>query len=289
MNAPTLSLSERAMLATLTIRMWSARKLDKRITADVAQQHQTTEQAGRYNKRLLPVDAPTYAAVQTKAGELRAYHYKHTLPWSQDGARILTSAHFFEYVAAVRTLEGEFDAAVSAFVADYPQLRENARQLLNGMWRQEDYPTIEKLRDAFEIKREVFPLPSGEDFRVQLGDSQVAIIRQSIEANMQAAAADAMRDVWQRVHDAVSHMAERLQDGKAIFRDSLVGNLREIVNLLPALNLAQDAQLEATRQRLAGYLCTLEPDALRSDMRTRSDAAREAAEVARKMAAYMEA
>src|SRR5262249_46627308 len=68
-------------------------------------------------------------------------------------------------------------------------------------------------------------------------------IRAEIEANVNANVAAAVRALWQRVHDAVSAMATRLElyepgDGESVkakhpFRDTLVSNLRDIVELLP--------------------------------------------------------
>ena len=53
------NLATKAMLVDLSIRAWNARKFDKKITKEVAQRHGTTEKAGRYNKNLLPFDAPS--------------------------------------------------------------------------------------------------------------------------------------------------------------------------------------------------------------------------------------
>jgi len=288
MNAHTLTLNERAMLATFNVSMWTARKRDKKITREVAKNHGTVEQVGNYNKRLLPMDSPTYSAVVSAAAAARHYHYEATLPWGQEGARILTAAQYFDYTKRMRELEDQFGQAVSEFVKDYPRLRENAKQLLNGMYRDDDYPTQSNIRRAFAMSRDVFPLPSAADFRVQLGDDQVSVIREQIEHNVAEATGNAMRDLYQRVHDAVAHMAERLGNADAVFRDSLVTNLREIVELLPKLNLTNDPTLEAMGKRLAKNLCPLEPQTLRVDPEVRSKAADEAAAIMAKMAAYME-
>jgi len=39
---------------------------------------------------------------------------------------------------------------------------------LNGLFREEDYPAAEKLRKKFGVKLEVLPIPTGNDFRVQM-------------------------------------------------------------------------------------------------------------------------
>src|ERR1700758_3811169 len=103
----TSPLSERAMLASLNIRRWSASRTDKKITSEVAAQHAVKEKrAGKYRKNAIDVEALSFVAVGTAAGDLRTKHYFYTLPWSQDGSRILPSAMFVEYSEEMRKLRG---------------------------------------------------------------------------------------------------------------------------------------------------------------------------------------
>jgi hypothetical protein len=48
------SLASRAMLCSLSIRMWSARKHDREASDEIAQRHGAQPDAGRYHKALLP-------------------------------------------------------------------------------------------------------------------------------------------------------------------------------------------------------------------------------------------
>jgi len=51
---PEPSLSSRAMLCSLSISMWSARKHDPEASEEIAQRHGAQADAGRYHKVLLP-------------------------------------------------------------------------------------------------------------------------------------------------------------------------------------------------------------------------------------------
>jgi uncharacterized membrane protein len=59
----------------------------------------------------------------------------------------------------------------------------------------------------------------------------------------------------------------------AIFRDSLIGNARDICDALTRLNITGDAQLEAMRARVLQELTTVEPDVLRDTPRARQQVA----------------
>ena len=72
------SLSSRAMLCSLSISMWSARKHDPDASQEIAQRHGAHADAGRYHKVLLPKEA--LAEVQKIVSDARQEHYFMTLP-----------------------------------------------------------------------------------------------------------------------------------------------------------------------------------------------------------------
>ena len=181
-----------------------------------------------------------------------------TLPWHK-GVRILPSANYFAAMAKHNTLRIEFDTARSEFLDNLDEAIADARRRLNGMFRELDYPTRERMAKRLGVELEIYPLPQAADFRVDLGDAEEQRIRQAIEANANQAIERAMGDLWQRVHDVVSGMLDKLSryqsdpaTGKVVatFRDSAVNNLRDMVDLLGRLNVTDDPNLEAMRRRL---------------------------------------
>jgi len=280
-----MSLTEKAMLARLTITQWSARKMDKRVTEEVRVNHDASADAGRYNKLLIAQEA--IKTVQAVATAARETHYRLTLPWRDDGARILPAKAFFDYSKSMRDSEAEFNRAVAEFLAEYPVLVSDARHRLNGMFSENDYPSADKLRARFSWTISIDPLPTGEDFRVTIGDDETARIRAEIDARTRQALADGMRDAWQRLYDAVKHAADKLADADAIFRDSLIGNIRDLCGLLPVLNFADDARLEAMRANIETKLAGLDCDGLRRSPMYRHKAAQDAQAIARDLSTAM--
>ena len=107
-----MDISSKAMLAALKITQWGCAKKDKDITDDVLMQHQAQRDSGAFNKRLLAKEQ--IANIRQIAGAARNRHYELTLPWAQDGARILPAAMFAKYDKEMRALKGEFEIAVAA-------------------------------------------------------------------------------------------------------------------------------------------------------------------------------
>ncbi len=282
----TTPLSERAMLVTLNIRQWSASLTDKKITAEVASSHAVSEKrAGRYRKNLIDTKAPAYQAVGTAASELRKIHYFYTLPWSQDGARILPADMFEQYSTTTRALTADFDRAVRAFVEDYPRLKLAARLELNGMYNEADYPT--NIAAKFGVDNVPMPLPDAQDFRVNLSETAVARIKGGIEAEMKKTLELAMQEPYERLYTHISRMVERLSEKDGIFRDTLVSGLKDLCAVLPGLNLARDVRLEELRMRAERMIANVDPQDLRDIPAVRRDVARQAAEIQRMMAGYM--
>src|SRR6202008_36854 len=127
--------------------------------------------AGRYNKQLLR-EAERLESLRSLSGQIRQYFYNITLPWSDEGYRLLPAHFYFELTAKMRDFEQAFAQQVEEFLAVYPSYIEQVRPELNGLFREEDYPSAEKLRNKFGVRIEVLPIPSGEDFRVTLSQEE---------------------------------------------------------------------------------------------------------------------
>src|SRR3954468_19598187 len=221
-------ITERAMLAAVHISIWTAVKHDRKVSRDVAQQHGAHEGAGRYNKQLLG-EAEKLESLRSLSGQIRQHFYRITLPWSDEGYRLLPAHFYFELTAKMREFEQAFTRQVEEFLAVYPSYIEQVRPELNGLFREEDYPSAEKLRNKFGVRLEVLPIPSGEDFRVTLSEEEQARVAREIDENMRQSLKRGTEDLWVRLKDVVSHMVERLKEPESRFHASLVTNVFELV------------------------------------------------------------
>jgi hypothetical protein len=249
-------ITERAMLAAIHISIWTATKHDRKVSRDVAQQHGAPEKAGRYNKQLLR-GAEKLDSIRTLAGQIRNHFYKITLPWSDEGFRLLPAHFYFDLTAQMREFETIFSRQVEEFLAEYPAYIEQVRPELNGLFREEDYPNVDKLRRKFALKLEVLPIPSGDDFRVTLSVEEQARVAQEIDENVRQSLRRSTEDLWYRLKAVLTHLVDRLQDPESRFHSSLVTNVLDLTDLLPKLNVSQDEELNRfaadIRTRLAAF------------------------------------
>ena len=281
-----MSLNEKAMLVYLNIGFWTARKYDKKISQEIEAQY-NTDDAGRYNKILIAKEH--LANIQKTISAARTFHYDNTLPWSDQGGRLLPSANYFNYVKSIQSFKDDFEREVTNFLKVYPSLKDEAKQRLNGMFDEEDYPDAATLETKFAIKSMILPVPEADDFRVNLTDDEVDSIRTSIREQVQDSTQAGMKDLWQRLFKVVDHMVERLSDPDNKFKNTLVENITDLCDLLPKLNITADPELNDAVEEIKAKLTVNDSQTLRDNDVVRSNTAAEAQKIMNKMRHYQTA
>lgn len=278
------SILSHAMLATLSISVFSGQRIDRKATNEVAENHGTVaSDTGRFSKNI--ISKHSLEPIQKLAGVARTTHYEHTLPWSDIGPRLLSAKGFRTYAARMAELREKFEKEVDDFIRVYPTLIEQARTRLNTLFDEADYPTVSGMRARFEFAYHFSPLPdAGNWFIDGIGD-EMRELRSSVNDHVDQRVREAVRDVWSRVADHTKHIHDRLtnysvnpETGKvegSVFRDSLIGNLKDLVELLPSLNVTNDPELDTIVADLRG-ITRYSAAALRADKDFRVDAAKRA-------------
>jgi hypothetical protein len=285
-------LTGRAMLVDMNIHQWVAAKFDKQVTREVAENHNMTDRTmGHYRKKLIAPAA--IAKIRKISAELYIEHRRRTLPWFDGGIRILSSAAWLDYQTAMAKLQDEWNEAVEEFLKNYPTYREEARAVLNGLFKEDDYPTPRRIREKFALAWRFDPMPSSDDFRRTFsGDAAEALIKQA-EHSYGLATREAMRDIFKRMKLVVGKMVERLsvykvEDGKAgRIYDSMLEHVRELVEILPSLNFVGDAAVEEFTRRMQDELLKYDTDTLKTSVEARQQTVKSAEEILEAMAEFI--
>lgn len=265
------SISSSAMLVELNISVWTGRKFDKGVSQEIDTQKQTTTRAGNYSKRLF-ADEPIFDAIQKFAGNSRTYHYHATMPWSDSGLRLLTTTMFFDYQKEITGMEMEFNTLVEQFVNQYDKLVLQAQMKLGALFNPDDYPHVDTVREKFRFSVKFAPVPEVGDWRVNVGNEAQEMLRESYAEYYQANLEQAYADVWERTHEALKRMSDKLSgEKKQIFRDTLVGNVQEMIDLLDKFNITGDPKMKQAKVKMESALSGITPDALREDDALRHD------------------
>ena len=197
-SAPTLSSS--AMLVELSISQWTGKKTDKRVSRNVKASEGAVDAAGRFSKSLLP-DEPVFERLNTLVGSARTEHYFYTMPWASKGPRLLTTSLFFDYQKTLTAIVDEFqNTALPNFLDSYNAMIARARGKLGLMFDEEDYPDVYAIQDKFSMTLNYFPVPTAGDFRVDVGNEAMEVLRSSYANYYEEQMKSAYKDVWERTY-----------------------------------------------------------------------------------------
>ena len=287
-----MNLTHDAMLVALRITAWSGRQYDRKASTHVAVHHEASVSAGRYNKCLLPRTA--FAAINSTMSAARTAHYAQSLPWDDQGSRLLPVANYERYTELMDGLRERMVRERARFIEDYEDNIDKARLDLGKLFRIAEYPSREDLHGKFGLRYRIIPVPDADHFMAKLASDDTDRVKRDIESQIEERLHDAVGDLYRRLGEAVERVSERLREddeGKPlVFRDSMIGNIRELVDIVPRLNIFGDDQLAQLCQQVKEKVAGVEPDALRPsksfDPVARANVKREADALAEKFAGY---
>jgi hypothetical protein len=281
---------EKAMTVQFNSKCWTARKFDKAATQKHNVDQGADADASRINKLLIPksiIDGP----VKARQHAQHKIHDVYTSKWASRGVNILKATIYEEYAERMAASEEVFWQQVDEFMGRYQgfydNLYEKGPERMGGMYDREDYPTPQEVRTKFTFKVHYAPITHSSDWRIGgLSGDETEKLAAAVAERERELLAGAMKSVWERLHKVVAKVVDVLGTADAIFRDTLIGNVVDLCNILPDLNLEDDPQLEDLRKEVEKSIGSLDPALLREDPEGRKRMAEDAKEILDKIGGY---
>jgi len=137
-------------------------------------------------------------------------------------------------------------------------------------------------------------VPDADHFIAKLATDDTDRVKRDLERHIEEQLHDAVGDLYRRLGEAVGRVSDRLQEdgnGKLfVFRNSMIENIRDLVDVVPRLNIFGDDALARLCQEVKDRIASVEPDALRPsktfDPAARAQVKRDADDLAEKFAGY---
>lgn len=283
-----MSITTKAMVLNLQIGIWTGHRLDRDATRKVTEDANAESDAARVNKHLIPKTA--FKDITSTSNAVRMHFYANTLPWKDNGDRLLTRAMYIEFMARYGELVTDFHKAVDRFLdRDYLSAVEQAGFRMGALFDASDYPPPRELKRKFYANLDIDAITEVGDFRVEMDQDHIDEVRGVMEDAMGKRTNTAMRDVWDRMSKVVGHFAAKMANEDERFRVSTLENLEELVAVLPGLNLLDDPEIERLRLEVKAKLCGHDAAKLRTDPAVRSAVADDAKKIMDEMAGFMNA
>ena len=282
-EAPSIASS--AMTVELSMSIWTARKKDHKASDDVASMNAADKGVANVTKNLLG-NCDELIALQKFAGNLRNLHYSMTMPWSDNGQRLVTTMQYFKYNEVMTEMIDEGWRMVDDFLNVYEWKVMDAQAKLGAMFNRDEYPTRDAIRDKFAFRLSYEQLPDGGntgDWRLDLPHEAMQTLRTSYTDTFNLKIKGAMDDIWHKLHDNLTTLVRQLdvnEEGKGNrLYDSVFDRAIELTEMLGTCNVTGDSQMEAMRRQMEEALHGLNLDqiknspTLREDTRTKLTAA----------------
>lgn len=271
-----------ALLANLSISLWSGERTDAQIGAKLKHDAGAVGNAGRYIKNLLAGCDKELKELRGAYTAARTVHYKLTLPWVADphaernqGPRLLPNLLFQQYISEMGRLRTVATDKLTQFIHDYPGLVTQAQANLAGLAKAEDYPTPEQVEASFKLHFDFEPIPPASAFP-NLPEDALRALSRGLQRRQQVAASSAQASMWERVREHVGHLAARLGDPDALFKEATVDNVRELMTLLPGFNCTLDPRVDEVLADIKQMLAGVSAQEIRKFPATRKDVAAQA-------------
>ena len=231
-------------------------------------------------KRLLDVSHPAFKAVTAVRGKVIAYWKSQSLPFPENGIRLIRQDRIEAFAAQMREFQEELAEAVEALDRRYSDLRTAARERLGSLYNSADYP--DTLVGLFEISFD-FPSVEPPDYLQQLNPTLYEEECRRVQNRFDEAVQLAEEAFTAELAKLVSHLTERLsgqEDGKPkIFRDGVVENLTEFFARFRQLDVRSNEQLDQLVAQAQRAIRGIEPQQLRDNAGLRQHVATEMSRV----------
>jgi hypothetical protein len=269
-----------ALLVEFNSSIWTARRLDRNKSTEVVQKASAQQKgAARVTKNLL-AGRPELEEITSLVGAARTYVYDNTLPWSNNGQRLLVTTRLPKFDARMQLFKEEFEAKVDGFVSVYPTLITAQAMALGDMFNRAEFPQASEIRTKFAFSFDYLPVPAAGDIRVDIGTQAQEELRERLEHMSVVRVEKAMAEINEKLSTHLRRMADRLttdtnpDTGEGTvrrFTDTLVSGALELCDLVADYNVTGDATLAQARRQLETALSGVTAQTLRDDPAKRED------------------
>ena len=250
-------LRQRAMLVKLSATMPRSRMPDLAATEELHESKGAERSAGSYSKRLY--DKQSLERLSTAATALRKAIDRWSSPWAADGIRIMAAASYEPMLTEITSLKRDWENAKISVIAEHDHIVARQTDRLSELFNVNDYPTKEQLASQLWCDVEFYPMPVAGDWRLDMTPDVLESLVESTKRATERMMKDSVQRAFNRLYPVVNRLAERLasyepgnDDTRATpLYESLIGNARDLCDILPGLNFTDDPELAAACERLA--------------------------------------
>jgi hypothetical protein len=274
-----MNISKECLIVNICVSTWQGQKLDRELTAKTETTAKAKAGTLRVTKYVVPSES--LKGITNAIGRVRRHLERETLPWRDNGDRLLTRKNYPKFIEHHSKLVHEHDKEVDDFLVNkYPEALEQAEFRMVDAYNPADYPTVSELRRRFAITLDVEAVAKAFDVRLQ---DNMGAIQQRVNT--------AVAQLWKRLEEPLVHFTNKMTSTNEdeTFKAATLNNLKNMAEFVGQMNFTGDEALEAIREEIEATLVGYEAEKLRKDDQLRASVGATAADILSKMQGYMAA
>jgi hypothetical protein len=185
------------------------RKLSDAQTKQAADTFHAATDLVTASKRLIDTKNTTYRVLTTLKSQAAAYWRAVTLPYPQDGVRLIKQADIGAFEDRMREYKEQLVAAAANLQLEYETLKTAAREKLGDLYNPADYPA--SLDGVFDLRWE-YPPVEPPNYLMTFNPELYQQEQQRVQQRFETAVVMAENAFAEQLQDMISHLIERLTD-----------------------------------------------------------------------------
>jgi hypothetical protein len=208
----------------------------------------------------------------------RAVHRELTMPWSDNGQRILVTPMIPDYVAGISAVRNDFWATVLDIQNNYDAIMLEVQSKMGALFDPSLYPSRLGIVKQFKFHEARVPVPETNDFDRIAGSAQ-AVMREEFERHLRHVREGIVVEMTTNTRKVLEKMSERLDyeggDDKKGFKNTLVTNVSDWHDKLGKFNeVVKLPEMEKMHRQIGDVLDNITPEVLRVSSEVRGDVKR---------------
>lgn len=277
-----MALASRSMYVSLHQRIWQAQSADRSLAVGVENETNAHNRTMKVLKQLAPSEY--LLPIKRIAIYGQDQHAKLTLPGLQKGQQLLATKLFDEYTMGQAEIRDAFYQQVDRFADIYPDIVDKAPVRLGKAFRVRDFPMPERIKSYFDYTIRFAPVPeTGNWLLDDVDEEDIEKLRNAVDNEKNGMFREATRELVDRTVKVLENLATQAKDyvegqpNGAMLRDVTINSVKEMADLIGAMNITGDPMLDVTAKEMQEKFSSLDAKEMRQNAVVRSSV-KEAAE-----------
>lgn len=210
--------------------------------------------------------APELKKIQSICNKAKAFIFKLALPFSLKSGIYLLPVEFQEELnTKLLEFQAELQPHIEGLAKRLPQYKQEAKSEQGKQFKDDDFPTAAKIRNAFRITWRFLFIDSAKGLTKELYEQE----RKKAEEEWGETRELVQQMLRAQMAEMVNHLVDKLTptpDGlRKIFKKGSIDNLNQFLTTFDARNITNDAQLKVLTDKARNLIKDVDPEVLRTN------------------------